>query len=158
MQEELYYLLMQISHFNFPIIIRLDKNHLIFQVRNLKLRKSKKTQVNHRTHKCQSQYLNSDLPASKVKWKWSEVAQSCRTLCDPVDCNLPGSFVHGILQARILEWVAISFSRGSSRPRDWTRVSRLAGRHSNFWATREALLPPKPMLILINRVDFVNKM
>ena len=48
----------------------------------------------------------------------SEVAQSCPTLCDPVDCSLPGSSVHGICQARILEWGAISFSRGSSRPRD----------------------------------------
>ena len=44
----------------------------------------------------------------------SEVAQSCLTLCNPVDCSLPGSFVHGILQARIQEWIAISFSRGSS--------------------------------------------
>ena len=44
------------------------------------------------------------------------VAQLCPTLCDPMDCNLPGSFVHGILQARILEWVAIPFSRGSSHP------------------------------------------
>ena len=48
----------------------------------------------------------------------SEVAQSCPTLCDPMECSLPGSSVHGILQARVLEWVAISFSRGSSRPRD----------------------------------------
>ena len=48
--------------------------------------------------------------------KWSEVAQLCLTLCDPVDCSPPGSSIHGILQARILEWVAISFSRGSSRP------------------------------------------
>ena len=46
----------------------------------------------------------------------SEVAQSCPTLCDPLDCSPPGSSVHGILQARILEWVVISFSRGSSRP------------------------------------------
>ena len=68
----------------------------------------------------------------------SELAQSCLTLCDPVDCNLPGSSVHGILQARILEWVAISFSRWSSWPRDWTWVSRLAGRPFNLWATREA--------------------
>ena len=50
----------------------------------------------------------------------SEVAQSCLTLCNPVDCSLPGSSIHGILQARILEWVAISFSRGSSQPRDRT--------------------------------------
>ena len=51
------------------------------------------------------------------KWKWSRsVAQSCLTLCDPMDCSLPGSPVHGIFQARVLEWVAISFSRGSSHP------------------------------------------
>ena len=46
------------------------------------------------------------------------VSQSCPTLCDPMDCSPPGSSVHGILQARILEWVAIPFSRGSSQPRD----------------------------------------
>ena len=45
------------------------------------------------------------------------VAQSCPTLCDPMDCDPPGSSVHGILQARILEWVAVLFSRESSRPR-----------------------------------------
>ena len=73
----------------------------------------------------------------------SEVAQSCPTLCDPVDCSLPGSSVHGIFQARILEWVAISFSRGSSWPRDRTRVSRIGGRHLNLWATREALMKLK---------------
>ena len=57
-----------------------------------------------------------------------EVTQSCPTLCNPVDCSPPGSSVHGILQARILEWVAISFSRGSSQPRDQTQVSRIGGR------------------------------
>ena len=56
-----------------------------------------------------------------------KVTQSCLTLCDPTDCSPPGSSVHGILQARILEWVAISFSRGSSRPRDQTQVSYIAG-------------------------------
>ena len=50
------------------------------------------------------------------------------TLCDPLDCSLPGSSVHGISQARILEWVAISFSRGSYQPRDRTRVFRVTGR------------------------------
>ena len=49
--------------------------------------------------------------------------QSCPTLCDPTDCSLPGSCVHGIFWASILEWVAISFSRGSSPSRDWTQVS-----------------------------------
>ena len=68
----------------------------------------------------------------------SEVAQSCPTLCDLVGCSLPGCSVHGIRQARILEWVAISFSRGSSWSRDQTRVSHLAGRRFNLWATREA--------------------
>ena len=62
----------------------------------------------------------------------SEVAQSCLTLCDPVDCSPPGLSIHGILQARILEWVTISFSRGSSQPRDQTRVSRIGGRRFNL--------------------------
>ena len=75
----------------------------------------------------------------------SEVAQSCLTLCDPVDCSPPGSSTYGILQARILEWVAISFTGGSSQPRDGTQVSRIAGRHFNLWATREA----HPMLQLL---------
>ena len=74
--------------------------------------------------------------------KWSEVAQSCLTLCDPVDCSLPRFSVHGIFQARILEWVAISFSRGSSRPRDRTRVSCIVGRCFAVWATREVLHIP----------------
>ena len=68
---------------------------------------------------------------------FSSVAQSCLTLCDPMDCSLPGSSVHGIFQARVLEWVAISFSKGSSQPRDRTRVSRIAGRRFTIWATRE---------------------
>ena len=55
------------------------------------------------------------------------VAQSCPTLCSPMDCSPPGSSVHGILQVRILEWVAIPFSRGSSQPRDRTWVSCIAG-------------------------------
>ena len=71
------------------------------------------------------------------KWKESEVAQSCLTLCDPMDSSPPGSSVHGIFQAWILEWVAISFSRGSSWPRDWTRVSCIVGRCFTVWATRE---------------------
>ena len=67
------------------------------------------------------------------------VAKLCLTLCDPMDGSLPGSSVHGILQARILEWVAMPFSRGSSRPRDWTWVSCIAGRFFTDWAMREAL-------------------
>ena len=67
------------------------------------------------------------------------VAQSCLTLCDPMDCSPPGSSVFGILQARMLEWVAIPFFRGSSRPKDWTWVSYIAGRFFTIWATGEAL-------------------
>ena len=55
-----------------------------------------------------------------------------------MDYSPPGSSLHGILQARVLEWVAISFSRGSSRPRDQTQVSHIPGRRFNLWATREA--------------------
>ena len=55
-----------------------------------------------------------------------------------MDYNLPGSSVHGILQVRILEWVAISFSKGSSQPGNWTWVSRIVGRFFTNWATREA--------------------
>ena len=67
-----------------------------------------------------------------------EVVQSCPALCDPMDCSLPGSSVHGVFQAIVLEWIAISFSRGSSQPRDWTRVSCISGRFVTVWATREA--------------------
>ena len=56
-----------------------------------------------------------------------------------MDCSLRGSSLHGILQARVLEWVAISFSRGSSQLRDQTQVSCIPGRRFNLWATREAL-------------------
>ena len=73
---------------------------------------------------------------------WSEVKLLSRVwLCDPMNCSLPGSSVHGIFQARVLEWVAISFSRGSSRPRDRTRVSRIVGRCFTVWATREWIGP-----------------
>ena len=68
-------------------------------------------------------------------------------LCDPVDCSLPGSSVHGILQAIILEGVTISFSRGSSRPRDRTQVSSIGGRHFNLWP------PGKPQKCLKLRAN-----
>ena len=66
------------------------------------------------------------------------VAQSCPTLCNPMHYSPPGSSVHRILQASILEWVAMPFSWGSSRPRDQTWVSCIAGRFFTIWATREA--------------------
>ena len=64
--------------------------------------------------------------------------KSCLTLCDPMNCSPPGSSVHGISKARILEWVAIPFSRGSFWHRDWTQVSCIAGRFFTNWANREA--------------------
>ena len=56
-----------------------------------------------------------------------------------MDCSLPGSYIHGIFQERVLEWVAISFSRGSSQPRDRTRVSCIVGRRFTIWATKEVI-------------------
>ena len=79
-----------------------------------------------------------------ANWLWkkeSEVTQLCPTPCDPTDCSLPGSSVHGVFQARVLEWVASSFSRGSSRPRDWTQVSHTVGRCFTIWATRKLKCP-----------------
>ena len=68
------------------------------------------------------------------KWKKVKVAQLCPTRCDPMDYTVPG-----ILQIRILEWVAFAFSKGSSQPRDWNQVSYFAGGFFTSWATREAL-------------------
>ena len=68
-----------------------------------------------------------------------EVTQSCPTLCNPMDSSPSGSSIHGVFQTRILEWVAISFSRGSSWPRDRTSVSHIADRLLTNWANRESL-------------------
>ena len=65
--------------------------------------------------------------------------QSCPTLCNTMDCSLPGSSVHGIFQASVLEWVAISSSRLSSQPRNQTSVSCMTGRFFTIWTTWEAL-------------------
>ena len=61
------------------------------------------------------------------------VSHSAMSVCDPMGCSSWGSSVHGILQARILEWVAIAFSRGSSQPRDWTQVSCITSRFFTIW-------------------------
>ena len=78
----------------------------------------------------------AEFPASIYcsKWKKVKVGQSCLTLCDPMDY-----IVHVILQARILDWVAFLFSRGSSQPRNWTGVSCIAGKFFTNWAMREAI-------------------
>ena len=77
------------------------------------------------------------LAKSLCSKEWSEVAQSCLTLGDLMDCSLPRPSVHGIFKARVLEWVAISFSRGSSWPRDRTWVYCIVGVLFTVWATRE---------------------
>ena len=86
----------------------------------------------------------------KVKESESEVAQSCLTLCDPVVCSPPGSSIHGILQARILEWVAISFSRGSSRPRDPGIKPRSPALQA------DALTSEPPGKLVIQHLNFLN--
>ena len=78
------------------------------------------------------------------------VTQSCPTLCDPMGCSPPGSSIHGILQARRLEWGAIPFSSRSSWPRDWTRISCIAGRSFTIWATWEPLSLPLATLNLFS--------
>ena len=85
--------------------------------------------------------MTRDLGISHT-WKKVKVlvVQACLTLCDPMDCSLPDSSLHRTLQARILEWVAISFSRGSSWPRDWTWVSSIAVRLFTVLATREVII------------------
>ena len=79
-----------------------------------------------------------------VLYDWKLIKESevshVRFFCDTMDCSLPGSSIHGIFQARILEWVAISLSRGSSQTKDRTQVSHVAGRFFNSWTTREAQL------------------
>ena len=82
----------------------------------------------------------------------SKVAQLSPTLCNPMDCSLPGSSVHGIFQTRVLEWVAISFSRGSSRPRDGTRVSNIADRRFTVWATKSLSI----WIVWTNSLDYCD--
>ena len=88
-------------------------------------------------------------------------AQSCPTLFNPIDYSPPGSTVQGILQARILEWVVMPSSIGSSQSRDWIQVSHIADRFFTAWATREALLSHeknKIMLFESTRMDLETVM
>ena len=79
-------------------------------------------------------------PSSASLWVCAQLLQSCLTLCSPMDCSPLGSSVHGILQARILEWVATPSFIGSSQPRDQTHVFCFAGGLFNHWATWETLI------------------
>ena len=91
------------------------------------------------------------------------ISHSVMSDCGPLDCSPPGSSVHGILQARILEWVTISYSRGSSRHRDWTQVFCTAGRFFTVWATREVhvveytILQKNPRIITFLKLEAVRK-
>ena len=83
-------------------------------------------------------YIQCPQKALVFLWKQKVkvlVPQSYPTLCDPMDCSSSGSSVHGILQARILRWIDIPFSRGSFPPRDGTQISFIAGRFSTIWIT-----------------------
>ena len=106
----------------------------------------------------QNQTINNGLKHRLITKKspfyvcmWAQVLQLCPTLCDPVSCSPPGSSVGGISQARILEWVAIFFSRGSSWPRGWTHVSYIADRFFTSWATREAPILRMVIMVLVSR-------
>ena len=87
------------------------------------------------------------------------IAQSCPALCDPMDCSPSGSSVHGVLQTRILEWVAVPFSRESSQSRNWTQVSHIVGGFFTSWATREArcCIKSHPKVLSLWGWWFVNK-
>ena len=89
------------------------------------------------SHMHTSRLLSTFISYHQVLFVCVLVAQSCLTLCDPMDHCPWGSSVHGIFQARILDWVAFSFSRVSPQPRDWTQVSRIADRLFSLLATRE---------------------
>ena len=77
---------------------------------------------------------SSRLNGHEFEWLWVKVTQLRPTLCDPKDYT-----IRGILQAGIMEWVAVPFSKGSSQPRDWTQVFHIAGGFFTSWATRKAL-------------------
>ena len=98
--------------------------------------KLNETQLQTYMHGQNQKHWQQQMPIRLWSNSESEVARSCPTLRDPMDGNLPGSAVHGIFQARILEWAAISFSRGSSQPRDQTQVSCIADRCFTVWAMR----------------------
>ena len=87
-------------------------------------------------------------PKGHEKVLESEITQTYLTLCDPMDCSSPGSSIHGIFQAIVLEWVAISFSGGSSRSRDQTQVSRIVDRHFTFWITKEVYQGHQPWIFI----------
>ena len=118
----------------FCILVPYDEKHIFFALQNL-WHSDKEMPAQNVT------LLSYVLHAQLLSHVW---------LCDPVDCSLPDSSVHGIFQARILEWVAISFSTGSSRPRDWTCISCITG----VFLTTE---PPGKLIALFFAFTQLNK-
>ena len=122
----------------------LDKQSLRWLVMTLSTLQNKEwSYVDYFINPCKDFFKSSQLNGWNIrcsmKKKWVLLALWCLTLCDPMHWGPPGSSVHGILWARILEWVAIPFSRGSSQSRDWTQVSCTAGRFFTVWTTRDLL-------------------
>ena len=100
---------------------------------------STKLHFSKRMHHFVSQQTLMIISVALLLHQHLQSLQLSLTLCNPMDCSLPGSSLHGIFQARIVEWVSMSFSRRSSRPRYWTQVSTIVGRLFTVWATGEAL-------------------
>ena len=104
--------------------------------------------------------LGPEFGKTETSWGWmvaffskqSECTQSCLTLCDPRDCS---SSVHGILQARLLEWILIPCSRASSPPRDWTWISCTEGRFFIIWATRDIYSYHNKVFFLLNVLELL---
>ena len=95
----------------------------------------KESDTTGRLHSLTQGYPHNSGANKPLKKKKKKVVESCPSLCNWMDCSLPGSSVHGIAQTRILEWVAVSFSRESSWSQDQTQVSWIAGRFFTIWAT-----------------------
>ena len=113
-------------------------------------------------------FLNGEKKSRKDNNIWWRMKINCNqhfkihewslfeAFCNPVDCSTPGSSVHGIFQARTLEWVAISSPRGSSQPRDQTQVSCTAGKFFTIWATKETPFgtQPSPVVYILSLALF----
>ena len=118
--------------------------HRMCPFHNLKSSRAEGPAISMRWERRESRYQRRPAGCSlekRVSWavlwilKWKVLGtRSCPTLCSSMDYSPPGSSVYEILQAIILEWVAMPFTRGSSQPRDWTWVSHIAGRFFTIWA------------------------
>ena len=97
------------------------------------------------------------MPSFWIRVQTHAHTQSCPTLCDPMDCSPPGFSVHGILQARILEWVAISFSRGSSQPKDQTHISCISYNGRQIFTTSHLVQTSDPIYCDDLCKDFISK-